>query len=149
MHFIDILTLCLSILGVHDLILYLSFLLPYNIIPRVTAPLNDAQQLFHRAQSIGTIPCASEYAATLESFENQFLRMRVESHRSPAIYQQLLHAIRSGLTYRLYVLSLRIDAIKLKLELAMDEQLLASIITEHSTTTAAAIPMNGVAEPRH
>jgi len=44
--------------------------------------------------------------------------MRVESHRSPAIYQQLLRATWSGLTYRLYVLLLRIDAIKVKLQVS-------------------------------
>ena len=69
MHFIDILTLSLSILGVHDLILYLRFLLPHNVIPRVAAPLNEVQQLLNRAQSIGAIPYANEYAATLERYE--------------------------------------------------------------------------------
>jgi len=112
-------------------------LLPRNLIPRVAAPLREAQQVLNRAQSIGAIPCASEYAATLALFENEFLRMRVESHRSPAIYQQLLRAFRSCLTYRLYALSLHIYAIKVKLELAMDERQLASIITEQSATTSA------------
>jgi len=46
------------------------------------------------------------------------MRMRVESHRSPAIYQQLLRAIWSGLTFRLYALSLRVGAIKVKLEVS-------------------------------
>jgi len=147
----------LSILGVYDLILYLRFLLPRNVTPHVAAPLGEAQQVLNRAQSIGAVPHASEYATTLAAFENEFLSMRVESHRSPAIYQQLLRAIRSGLTYRLYALSLRIEAIKVKLELAMDERQLrlASIITEQSATIAAlpgavaatAIPGNSVAEP--
>ncbi|KAH9959619.1 hypothetical protein BC827DRAFT_1212625 [Russula dissimulans] len=157
MHFIDIFTLSLSILGVHDLILYLRFLLPRNLIHRVAGPLTEAQQVLHHAQSIGAIPHASKYVATLATFENGFLRMRVESHRSPAIFQQLFCAIWSGLTYRLYALSLRIDAIKVKLELAVDEQQLASIITSQCATTAAlldpaaatAIPMNVVAEPLH
>jgi len=157
MHFIDIFTLTLSILGVHDLIFYLRFLLPRNVIHRVAEHLKEAQQALHRAQSIGAILHASEYGATLAIFENEYLRMRVESHRSPAIYQQLLRAIWSGLTYRLYALSLRIDAIKVKLELAMDERQLSSIITEQSATTATlphpaaatAILMNIVAEPDH
>jgi len=157
MRFIDIFTLSLSILGVHDLILYLRFLLPRNLIPRVAAPLTEAQHVLHRAQSTGAIPHASEYVATLATLENEFLRIRVESHRSPAIYQQLLRAIWSGLTYKLYALSLRVDAIKVKLELAVDEQQLASVITSQRATTAAlldpaaatAIPMNVVAEPLH
>jgi len=63
-------------------------------------------------------PCSQLFVSSLieYSFENELLHMRVESHRSPAIYQQLLRAVRSGLTYRLYALSLRIDAIKVKLE---------------------------------
>jgi len=158
MHFIDILTLSLSILGVYDLILYLRFLLPRNAIPCVATPLREVQQILHHAQSIGAIPRASEYAAALTIFEDEFLRMRVESHRSPAIYQQLLRAIQSGLTCRLYALSLRIDAIKVKLELAMDEQKLVLITTEQGPTTTAAlpdlaaataIPMNSVAKPHH
>jgi len=69
MHFIDILTLSLSILGVYDLILYLPFLLPRNVIPRVAAPLKEVQQVLHRARSIGAIPYDSEYVATLTMYD--------------------------------------------------------------------------------
>jgi len=69
MHFIDTLTLGLSILGVYDLILYLRFLLPRNVIPRVAAPLSEVQQVLNRAQSIGAIPHDSEYATTLAMYE--------------------------------------------------------------------------------
>jgi len=69
MHFIDILTLSLSILGAYDLILYLLFLLPRNVIPRVAAPLKELQQVLNRAQSIGAIPHDSEYVATLAMYD--------------------------------------------------------------------------------
>jgi hypothetical protein len=42
--------------------------------------------------------------------------MRIESNQAQGIFQQLQVAIRSGLTYRLYSLSGRIEAIKSSLE---------------------------------
>jgi len=137
MRCIDIITLSLSVLGIYDLILSLRLLLPRHAIPCAAAVLGEAQRLLDYAETVCAIPHGSEYRATLVNFENQFLRMRTESHRSPAMYQQLLRTLRSGLTYRLYVLSSRIDAIKVKLELAMDERQLASIITDQSATTTA------------
>ena len=135
MRFIDIISLCLSILGIYGLLLYLRFLLPRHVIPRVASALTEAIQLLDRAEAIGAVPRASEYRASLamyesrhaclcnnsrltnqHSFENQLLRMRTESHRSPGIYQQLLLAVRCGLTCRLWSLSLRIEAIKVKVE---------------------------------
>ena len=40
----------------------------------------------------------------------------MESHRSPGFLQQLRLVFWSGLTYRLYVLSSRIETLKLKIE---------------------------------
>ena len=144
MDFLGILSLCLSILGIYGLVLYLRFLLPRNVVPYVAARLSEALEILDRAESIGAIPQASEYRTTLamyeavvtaclfvpkltinhthrlyrptSSFDNQFLQMRTESHRSPGISQQLLLAVGCGLTYRLYVLSLRIEATRVEIE---------------------------------
>ncbi|KAI9512035.1 hypothetical protein F5148DRAFT_123125 [Russula earlei] len=126
MHFIDVLTLCLSFLGVYGLVLYLRFLLPRNVVPCVAAALSEAQQLLDRAEYMGAIPRLSEYRSALADHEHQFMRMRRESHRSATILGQLLLALRSGLTYKLYALSLRIDAMKVNIELAMDERQLST-----------------------
>ncbi|KAI0001509.1 hypothetical protein BJV74DRAFT_794132 [Russula compacta] len=155
MRFIDILSLCLSILGIYGLLLYLRFLLPRHVIPRVASALIEAMQLLDRAEAIGAISRTSEYRASLamyearhacattlrltdpHSFENQLLRMRTESHRSPGIFQQLLLAVRRGLTCRLWALSLRIEAIKVKVELAVDERQLRLLTMMQGATTTA------------
>ena len=76
------------------------------------------------------------------SFASELARMRIQSHRSPRLLQQIRLAIRHRLTYRLYSLSSEIGAIRLRVEvrfgstvmslpvyklsqLAMDEQRLA------------------------
>ena len=52
---------------------------------------------------------------TEASVREQFLQMRIGSHRSPGIFQQLYLCI-GGLTWRLYGLKLRIETIKRQLE---------------------------------
>jgi hypothetical protein len=71
--------------------------------------------------------------------------MRIESHRSPGFFRQIELGFRRGLTYRLYLLSSRIRAVKMRVEVrwtfiaiqqtikvsvsqvAMDERRLASL----------------------
>ncbi|KAH9983548.1 hypothetical protein BJV74DRAFT_615247 [Russula compacta] len=137
MDFLSVFSLCLSILGVYGLVLYLRFLLPCNVVPCVAENLSEALQILDHAESIGAIPRASEYRTTLVIFENQFLHMRTESHRSPRISQQLLLAVRRGLAYKLYVLSLRIEATKVEIELAVDERQLRSLTTAQGAATTA------------
>ena len=50
------------------------------------------------------------------SYSNQFLRIRMESHRAPGILQQLRLAVQYGLTYKLYTLSSRVVAIKVEIK---------------------------------
>ncbi|KAH9983547.1 hypothetical protein BJV74DRAFT_615233 [Russula compacta] len=158
MDLLDAFSLCLSILGIYGLMLYPRFLLPRNIVPYVAERLSEALQILDRAQSIGAIPQASEYRTTLAIFENQFLRMRTESHRSPGISQQLFLAIRRGITCKLYVLYLRIEAAKVEIELAVDERQLRSLTMVQGAATTALpnpltstylpfTPMNSVPEP--
>src|SRR5712671_3552739 len=90
------------------------------IVHSPSAPFHMPTSMQQPWKGMNSHPCLQPSVPSLVkySFEIEFLSMRVESHRSPAIYQQLLRAIWSGLTYRLYILSLRIDAIKVKLEVS-------------------------------
>jgi hypothetical protein len=47
---------------------------------------------------------------------NQFLEASTVSQRSPRLFEQLVLAVRHGLTYKLYVLSSRIEDIRIQLE---------------------------------
>jgi hypothetical protein len=60
MHFIDILSFCLSLLGVYGLILYFRYLFPCYVIPPLSALLNETKQLLERAEEIGAVPPQSE-----------------------------------------------------------------------------------------
>jgi len=82
---------------------------------------------------------------------NQLAMMRVESNHAPGSLQQLRLSLLHGLTCRLYTFYYRIEAIKSKLELALDEQELA--ITQHvaitvpSPAAVTATPEGSVFEP--
>ena len=93
------------------------------------------------------------HLADRHSIRNKFLRMRMANHRAPGFFQQLRLLFGSTLTYKLYVLSSQIGAIKLQLEvrwitfliypltdgasqLALDEQQLSSDIDLESGITA-------------
>jgi len=138
MRFIDIINLSLSILGVYGLIFSFRFLIPRHAIPCAATALSEARHLLDHAETVGAIPHGNECRAALAIFETQLLRMRTESHRSPTILQQILLALQSGLTCRLYALSSRIDAIKITVELAIDERQLASLIGAQGVTTGTA-----------
>ena len=73
------------------------------------------------------------------SLASDLAQIRIQSHRSPGLSQQIWLAFRCGLTYRLYSLASQIRAVKMKVEvrwvtlrcyplitasqMAMDEQL--------------------------
>jgi hypothetical protein len=134
MRFTDILSFCFSIFGLYGLVYYLCFLIPRNIIPHVSAVLAEAERLLDRAESTGVIPRPNDYRTALTLYEavvplptdrhltnqhscaSEFLQTRMESHRAPGILQQLWLAIRYGLTWKLYMLSSRVDVIKIKIE---------------------------------
>ncbi|KAF8501515.1 hypothetical protein F5888DRAFT_1632396 [Russula emetica] len=171
MRFTDILSFCFSILGLYGLVYYLRFLIPHNLLPYVSAVLTEAEHLLDRAESIGVIPQPNDHRSALTSYEavvplstdshltdqrtscaNEFLQIRMESHRAPGILRQLWLAVWYGLTCRLYALSSQVEVIKIKLELAMDERQLTSP-TDTQSTTATALPtltavmINNAAEP--
>jgi hypothetical protein len=134
MRFADILSFCLSILGLYGLFFYLRFLMPRNHLPYVSAVLTEVEHLLNRAESIGVIQQPNEDRSTLTSYEavvplpsdrhltdqhscaNEFLRIRMESHQAPGILQQLWLAVWYGLTCKLYMLASQVEAIKIKIE---------------------------------
>ena len=134
MQFTDVLSFCFSILGLYGLVYYLRFLIPRNFLPYVSAVLTEADHLLDRAESTGVIPRSNDYRSALTSYEaivplsidrhltdqrsfaNEFLRIRMESYRAPGILRQLWLAVWYGLTCRLYTLSSRVEAIKIKIE---------------------------------
>src|SRR6266566_8378803 len=134
MRFTDTLSFCFSILALYGLIYYLRFFIPRNLLPYVSAVLTEVEHLLDRAESIGVIPQPNDYRSTLTLYEavvplptdrhltdqrscaNEFLQIRMESHRAPGILQQLRLAVWYGLTCKLYLLSLRVEAIKIKIE---------------------------------
>jgi len=70
MHFSDILSLCISILGLYGLIYYLRFLIPRNVLPRVSAVLVETEHLLDIAESTGVIPQPNDYRPTLAMYED-------------------------------------------------------------------------------
>ena len=134
MRFTDILSSCFSILGLYGLVNYLRFLIPRNNLPLVSAVLAEADHLLDRAESTSAIPQPNDYRPDLTSYEAvmllptdhnltdqrscacEFLQIRMESHRAPGILRQLWLAVWYGLTWRLYVLSSRVEAIKITIE---------------------------------
>ena len=61
----DILSFCFSILGLYGFVYYLRFLIPRNVIPYVSAVLNEAEYLLDRAESTGVIPRPNDHRSAL------------------------------------------------------------------------------------
>ena len=134
MQLTSFLSLCFSFLGLYGLVSYLRFLIPRNVLPYVSAILTQAEHLLDRAESTGVIPRPNDYRSALtlyeavmplptdghrtdrHSYSNQFLRIRMESHRAPGILQQLRLAVQYGRTCKLYMLSSRVVAIKVEIK---------------------------------
>jgi len=129
---------CRSIIGTVGVVATCSrCLLPRNVICKVSTELDEAERLLNRAEATSAIQDEREYRRKLRNIRNKFLRMRMANHRAPGFFQQLRPLFGSALTYKLYVLSSQIGAIKLQLELALDEQQLSSDIDLESGITAA------------
>jgi hypothetical protein len=158
MAFIDVLSLILS-LGV----LYsLRLLLPRNIVPRVSKSFEEAVKSLQRAEAVN-IPYVSEYQTNLAFQHSRFIHMRTDSHSSPGFLHQLYLLFFHGLSWRLYDLKSRVDAIRRCIELAEDERQLAygrqlpfltNTNAQSATTTAlpaspadTIIPITDVTEP--
>lgn len=66
MYVIDIITFCLSLLGIYGPILFILYLLPRNVAPRLSTLLDEAQQLLCRAEEVGVVPPQSGYKHRLD-----------------------------------------------------------------------------------
>jgi hypothetical protein len=69
MHFLDILSAALSILGVYTLVIYAPYLLPRNLVPHVSAALSEVKGLLDQAEANGAITDTSELRANLTTYE--------------------------------------------------------------------------------
>jgi len=147
MWLIEVVNYCRALIAIIGFTLSLRFLLPRNVVPHVSAVLRETLALLDRAEAIGAIPLASEIRKALASCATDFLVTQMESHRSPGILQQLVLAVRVGLTYKTYDLYLRITAIRTEIQLAMDLVQLESLTTMQSSTTTA-LPTVDVAARR-
>jgi len=88
---IEIFSLFVAILATYGIVLVcFRCLLPCDIIPNVSALLNNAKQCLASAESsaepTGTIPAVSGYRAELESLADDLAQIRLESHRSPKFF---------------------------------------------------------------
>ena len=66
MHFLDVFSFCLSLLGIYGLILPFRYLLPRNIIPLLSLLLDETTQLLDSAEAIGAVPLQSECRTHLD-----------------------------------------------------------------------------------
>jgi len=66
MHVIDILSFCLSLLGICGPILFILHLLPCNLTPRLSVLLDETHQLLHHAEEIRAVLPQSEYKHELD-----------------------------------------------------------------------------------
>ena len=70
MHISDILSLSVSILGLYGLIYHIRFLIPRNVVPRVSAVLTVTEHLLDRAESTGVIPQSNDHRPTLAMYRD-------------------------------------------------------------------------------
>jgi len=145
MAIIEFLGFSVSILGA---VICGRFVLPCFIIPHLSATLENAEQSLAHAVAAGAIPEANEYRVDFEILAGQFARMRIESHRSPGLFPQIRLVVRHGFTCRLYSLTSRVKALRLKVEVAMDERRLAVLATPRVVVRARTpAPAGDVAMP--
>jgi len=63
---IDILSFCLSLLGIYGPILFVLYLLPRNVAPHLSTLLDEAQQLLRCAEETGAVLPQSQYKRRLD-----------------------------------------------------------------------------------
>jgi len=83
MCFIDVLSFCLSLLGIYGLvlnILNLHYLLPCYIIPVLSALLTETRQLLDNAEAIGAIPSESEICMHFTLCDSVYIDIYLSPH---------------------------------------------------------------------
>ena len=89
MHFIDILSLTLSFLGIYGLVISLRYLIPCYTIPFLSAHLDSTQQLLNHAEAINAIPPESEYRTHLDLYGNLYVDCPSHSYISIQFSEQI------------------------------------------------------------
>jgi hypothetical protein len=129
--FLEIFSMYIMAMAVYGIPIFFRYSLPCYIIENLSTSLDDVEQCLNSATTIGVIP--AENRADLErygirvftrrgrltdlhSLADDLARMRIQSHHSPGFFQQTELGFRRGLTYRLYLLSSRIRAVKIRIE---------------------------------
>ncbi len=70
MHFIDVLSLSLSFLGIYSFVFSLRYLIPCYNIRLLSEVLNETQQLLNHAETMDAISSESEYKTDLDRYED-------------------------------------------------------------------------------
>jgi hypothetical protein len=76
MQLLDIASFCLSVIGTYGIVYSLRLLLPRNVIPHVSAALDEATLLLESAEDVNALPNTSEYWATLTMYEDVLTHLR-------------------------------------------------------------------------
>jgi len=148
MAMIEFLGFCVSVFGMYGVVICIRFLLPCFITPTVSSMLDNAEQSLADAVATGAIPEVNDHRVDLEILTSRFARMRIESHRSPGFFPQLWLAVRHGLTCKLYSLASQVEAVRQKVEVAVDERRLALLASPQIVVRAATpVPAGNVAMP--
>lgn len=87
MDFFHIFGFCVSVLQMYGVVVYLRSLLPSQIIPHVSAKLDDAQDTLTRAVKAGAIHRISKYGEDLE-------RYRIHTHPPSKVFTQSFTQLR-------------------------------------------------------
>ena len=66
MYVIDVVSFCLSLLGIYGPILFVLYLLPRNVTPRFSTILDETYQLLRRAEEVGAVLPQSKYKRQLD-----------------------------------------------------------------------------------
>jgi hypothetical protein len=70
---IDVLGSCLSIFGIIYGLLFSYSLLPHNVVPLISALLEETKQLLDCAEALNVVPLESEYKTQLDLYGRAFV----------------------------------------------------------------------------
>jgi hypothetical protein len=93
MRVIDIFSFFLSLLGIYGRVLHIRSLLPYYIIPSLSALLNETQHLLEHAEVIGAIPLGSVHRIQLDWYEDFsfFIFGSLSAHKVTQFREPIVH----------------------------------------------------------
>ena len=96
MQLLDIASFCLSVIGTYGIVYSLRLLLPRNVIPHVSAALDEATLLLESAEDANALPNTSEYRATLTMYEDVFTHLRPHRVIDQSQYSKPSRAVSYG-----------------------------------------------------